>query len=737
MLSEGQLDAIHVLLPPDLHAQAAGEIIDARVDVLLEKPMAIEADACQDLIDRARTAGVKVGVGHNFLFAPIYERLKQDLASGRLGRPDEITISWNKGLGQLQSGPFNLWMLREPANILLEVGPHSVAHMLDLVGPVEILAVQATNPVELPGGGRFFRRWRVQAGPASVGVTLNFSFSPGFSEHTIHVRGSLAAATVDFERNTYLLHRHTPAGMDFDRYHMTVSDAKALKKQARGTLGRALYSKIRPTGGSPYGQGIARALQAFYAGTAGSLDPRLSPELGRDVVRTCVEIGRMGSASGQDRPPHRCQSRGDRGQRLARGGTAARPEILVLGATGFIGRELARQLLERGHPIRVLVRNPGRMPAELKDPRVEVVVGDLSRTPASPRRSKESVASITWPGRASRPGKNIEHEIEATRRVAEACLAAKVGRLIYTGTIDSYYAGTKAGTITEETPLDPHIDWRNYYGRAKAISEQLLMELHRDKGLPVVIFRPGIVIGRGSSPLHWGVGMWSFDAVCQVWGQGRNPLPLVLVEDVAAALVTALDVPNLEGESFNLVAESGLTAFEYLEALDRSIGAEFQKIPTSPWKFYLADLAKWLVKRAIRHPDRRRPSYRDWETRTQRAHYDCSKARKLLNWNPVGDPRSSSERGFGAGAGVLRLRPAARRRGRLRACCIRSHAFLNSLLHHKINSQSPLGVRCISIHPGKVCRKFPQMPIKFRLYRNPRQPCRSTIRGRQSIRAGP
>ena len=44
---------------------------------------------------------------------------------------------------------------------------------------------------------------------------------------------------------------------------------------------------------------------------------------------------------------------------------------------------------------------------------------------------------------------------------------------------------------------------------------------------------------------------------------------------------------------------------------------------------------KWMVKRAIRHPDQRKPSYRDWESRTQRARYDCSKARKLLNWNPT------------------------------------------------------------------------------------------------------
>ena len=122
MLSAGELDAVHVLLPPELHAQAAGMIIDGGVDVFLEKPMAITALECEGLIERARSTGVKVGVGHNFLFAPIYERLKQDLTPGRLGRPDEITITWNKGLGQLQSGPFNLWMLREPGNILLEVG---------------------------------------------------------------------------------------------------------------------------------------------------------------------------------------------------------------------------------------------------------------------------------------------------------------------------------------------------------------------------------------------------------------------------------------------------------------------------------------------------------------------------------------------------------------------------------------------------------------------------------------
>ena len=317
-------------------------------------------------------------------------------------------------------------------------------------------------------------------------------------------------------------------------------------------------------------------------------------------------------------------------------GSQAHPKILLLGATGFIGQELARQLIARDMPIRVLIRNPGRLPPDLQCGKVQVIVGDLCRD----TDIRQAIDGIRIVYHLARPhvktwNEYAEQDVESTRRVAEACLTAKVSRLIYTGTIDSYYAGAKAGAITENTPLDPHIGWRNYYARAKALSEQILMSLYHERGLPVVIFRPGIVIGQGGSPLHWGVGMWSWNSVCQVWGKGRNPLPLVLVEDVVQALVTAFDQPGIEGESFNLVASSGLSALDYLQALEECTGNKYQRILTPPWKFYIADILKWIVKRAIRHPDRRKPSYRDWESRTQRARYDCSKARKLLNWNPT------------------------------------------------------------------------------------------------------
>jgi nucleoside-diphosphate-sugar epimerase len=293
-------------------------------------------------------------------------------------------------------------------------------------------------------------------------------------------------------------------------------------------------------------------------------------------------------------------------------------------------------LIAQGHAVRVLVRNPSRLPSDVRPRLADVVVGDLSKN----GDIASALDGIPYVYHLARPlaktwEEFTEGEVDVTRRVAQACLAAKVKRLFYTGTIDSYYAGAGGNTITEETPLDPHIRWRNHYAHSKALSEQALMSLHRQMGLPVVIFRPGIVIGRGGSPFHWGIGMWSWNAVCQIWGAGRNPLPFVLVEDVARALLAALDAEGIEGESFNLVADTCLSALDYFKALEDCTGFSFQKVPTPPWKFYLRDLAKWVVKRAIRHPDRRRPSFRDWATRTHRSHYDCSKARTRLNWNPT------------------------------------------------------------------------------------------------------
>lgn len=171
--------------------------------------------------------------------------------------------------------------------------------------------------------------------------------------------------------------------------------------------------------------------------------------------------------------------------------------------------------------------------------------------------------------------------------------------------------------------------------------------MYRQKKLPLVIVRPGIVIGRGGNPFHWGVGRFSGD-ICEVWGDGDNKLPLVLVGDVAAGLMKAMEAPDIEGRSFNLIDAPLLTATEYLNELQNLAGYPLRVVPTRIANFYLSDLAKWVVKMGVRHPDRNRvPSYADWESRTQKAHFNCDRTRADLLWAPASDRRRMIDEGIG------------------------------------------------------------------------------------------
>ena len=115
-----------------------------------------------------------------------------------------------------------------------------------------------------------------------------------------------------------------------------------------------------------------------------------------------------------------------------------------------------------------------------------------------------------------------------------------------------------------------------------------------------------------------------------------------------AALVNAMEVPAIEGRSFNLIDAPLLTATEYLSELQKLTKYPLRVSPSPILKFYLSDLAKWTVKMAVRHPDRSRvPSYSDWESRTQKAYFNCDRTRADLKWAPASDRKRMIDDGIG------------------------------------------------------------------------------------------
>lgn len=643
MLESDRVDCVHILTPPDLHYSQAKEILEFGAHVFLEKPMCTSAADAEELVALAENRGLYLGVSHNFLFSTAFQRLRDIVHSNELGSLDHVTLNHFYELGQIRFGPFDSWMLRNPGNVILETGPHLLSAILDLVGKQKEASVIADREVKLPNGSSIFRRWRIRATAGRTAIDININFAPGFPQRTIYVRGLFGSAWLDFDADTCVVDRRSPLDVDFDRFQRSRLLATQLRAQALAVLGRYVFGKLKLVRrGNPYQNSIQDSTAAFYAAIRQRkpLDRRIAGDSGREVIAQCLAVI---DASGVN-----TSVATEGGIAAPRPSPAIAPTVLVLGGAGFIGKELIRQLLAAGHCVRAMVRGSALTLNEFGGDRLEVVRGDIgNRTDLERAMPGINVVYHLAHAQCKTWDEYLAGDVEPTRIVGEVCIAARIERLIYTGTIDSYYAGSKAGKITETTPLDPNIGRRNYYARAKAMAEEILTEMYRKRQLPLVILRPGIVIGRGGGPFHWGVGRFS-ENVCEVWGEGRNKLPLVLVADVAAALVRAIDAPGIEGKSYNLVDEPLLTAQDYLQELQRLGGLKLTIINQPIWKFYLSDMAKWMVKMMVKHPDRiRRPSYSDWESRTQKAYFDCTRTRTDLRWKPASDRQRMIDEGIG------------------------------------------------------------------------------------------
>jgi nucleoside-diphosphate-sugar epimerase len=323
----------------------------------------------------------------------------------------------------------------------------------------------------------------------------------------------------------------------------------------------------------------------------------------------------------------------------------AGPTVLVLGATGFLGRALVRRLLQDGVALRALVRDPSSRAALSIPQGVERVQGDMADT-ASVEAALEGIRHVFHLVRGSGPAWDdyLRLDIEPTRRLAELCRARGIA-LYYTSSIAIYDGGRAGERITESTPPSRATLRLNAYARAKVANETLLAQMHRERGLNVVVFRPGIVIGDGGNPRHPGVGAWPKPSTCRPWGGGRHRLPFVLVEDCAEAMVRALHAPGIAGESFNLIGDASLSGNEYLDALERSAGIEIKRSPRPAWRLFAQGLAKWGLSVLAGRPEHPLPSYRYCDGLSCRASYSADRAKRRLGWSPVADRERMIERG--------------------------------------------------------------------------------------------
>jgi nucleoside-diphosphate-sugar epimerase/predicted dehydrogenase len=622
MLASRRFDCIHVLIPPHAHAVAARQILDAGVSAFVEKPLALSQNEAGSLVKLAAEKKALLGVNHNFLMLPGYDRLKRDLGAGVLGQIDRLDVNWRFPFPPLRSGPYDVWALGAPQNLLYELGPHLFAFIADLLPGFEPRSVDLRHPIELPGGLAHFQSWRISGIARSAAVSIDLSLIECDEDRSIELRGTGGLARFDYGSDIYGRRRSAAGELVLAPF---AAEASHALQAARSAVGNAVRQALSLNELAPYGLSITCACQSFFRSLRDgrAVDRRLSGELGAQAVgmieRTCALAANAFRA-----PPKRP---------AAPSRSAA--DYLVIGGSGFIGRALVAQLASQGAQVRVFSR--GRASGlERADGRVEIISGDL-------KSEADLVAAMTgvkgvfhlakaeensWAG-------YLENDVAVTRRIGECCLKAKVARLVYTGTIASYDASRPDRPINEATPFDHALEERDLYARSKAACEASLLELAKTAALPLVIVRPGIVIGRGGPLQHWGIARWRSSTAATLWGRGDNILPFVSIEDAADGLARAMTMAGVEGRSFNLVGEPMLSARDYFAEVGRANGVAMRARPNPIWAYYFADVVKYVLKRYVaRRGGLVKPVYRNWATRAALSPFENAAAKAGLGWSP-------------------------------------------------------------------------------------------------------
>jgi predicted dehydrogenase/nucleoside-diphosphate-sugar epimerase len=621
-LAADAFDRAHVLVPPDLHEAVAVPLLRAGKPVLLEKPMATSPAEAATLL-AASEAGALLGVNQNFIHHPAYARLRALVAARALGRPRHVACTYNMPLRQLAARQFGHWMFRAPGNILLEQAVHPLSQIAGLAGPIGGVTAQAGPPIELAPGARFYPALDATLACRDLPAQLRFAVGCPFPFWQLTVVCDDGVIVADIAANRCFTYGSTRWIEALDGALSGIRTGAAIGWAGLRNL--ALYAagtaKLSRTG-TPFLRSMRGSIAAFHDAADAGRAPELDGRFGANLVETCAALAAAAYAPPSPKP-------------AAAPREAAPCDVAVLGGTGFIGTAVVARMLKAGLRVAVMARNLGQLPALFADPGVVLHRGSIGDEAAVARAIAGCKVVVNLAhGGASGGWEEVRRAmLGGAETVAAACQAAGVRRLVHVGSIASLYLGPQAAPVTGATPPDPHEAQRGDYARAKVLCDRMLLARHARDGLPVVILRPGVVVGEGTSPFHSGLGLFNSERHCIGWNAGRNPLPFVLVEDVAEAILLACDAPGIDGRCYNLVGDVRPDARSYIARLAATLQRPLRFHPQSPTWLWLEDYGKWIVKR-LTGRNVPPPSRRDFLSRGMRAGFDCDDARRDLDWHP-------------------------------------------------------------------------------------------------------
>lgn len=305
--------------------------------------------------------------------------------------------------------------------------------------------------------------------------------------------------------------------------------------------------------------------------------------------------------------------------------------ILVTGASGFVGRALIDVLAEEGYPLTALVRDENTSLANNVAHLVIGDIGNLSQQTDEDRQAlnqtlKKADVVIHLAARvhvmndtALESHKEYEKvNTQATLTLARLAADMGVKRFIFLSSIKVNGELTETGSPFSERdicmPQDP-------YGASKWQAEQGLVHVAQDTGMEVVIIRTPLIYGPGVKGNFASMMRWVGRGLPLPFGAVNNQRSLLALDNLVSFLVCCLSCPNAANEVFLLSDGDDYSTRDLIKklAIAQGVKARLVPIPVSWMRLVAGLLGKMDVA------DRLFGSLQ----------IDNRKARDLLGWTPA------------------------------------------------------------------------------------------------------
>jgi predicted dehydrogenase/nucleoside-diphosphate-sugar epimerase len=499
LLESVEADVAHVCTPPEHHAAAARSALEAGLHVYVEKPFALDEAEAAEVLALAAERGLVMCAGHQLLFEAPSRRAREFLPA--LGRVVHLESYF--AFRPSRAGRGGRPALSAEGQ-LIDILPHPVYLLLSFLEEAVPDAPLELDGVRVGRGGTVHALLR--RGDVTGPLVVTLSGRP--VESYLRVVGTNGSVHADFVRGT-VQRAVGPGSSGIDKALAPYRLARQLLGGTTAALGRRILKRQRSY------PGLVEIFEAFYGGIRGTGERPMTPDSILDTVRVCQRVAetlRAIDPSSSSSVP----ADGDRAR------------VLVTGGTGFLGREILRQLSARSIPVRSISR---RLPPRWDTlAGVDYLAADLAE--GVPGGALEGIEAVIHCA-AETAGDWDAHERNstgATETLLHAAADAGVSRVVY---ISSLGILVGPDPLTEGSPLQDGKDAGPYVW-GKAESERRARQLGQELGVRVAILRPGAIVDWRQLDPPGKLGRRLGNLFVAVGG-GRDVLGIVDVGDTARA----------------------------------------------------------------------------------------------------------------------------------------------------------------------------------------------------------